>query len=337
MNFYPLIVSDVIDETPSARSFTLKVDSKLKSTFNFKPGQFLSLRLPWQEGYLDRCYSLASTPDEAELKFTVKRVAEGKASNLLNDTIKAGDVIDVAPPSGRFTISDSPSLPLTLFAAGSGITPVISILKYALSHTELTVRLLYANSNSQQVIFAEELNELIQEYPERLLCKHHISSEQGRVNENTINRFVEESLECDFYVCGPTPFMDLIEGVLEKFGVDDQHIFTERFISDVELEDNDADIESEVASFETVLDGKHHTVPYLAGKTLLESMLEHDLKPSYFCQQARCGMCVAKQTSGELVMRNSEILSDADKEKGQVLLCQSIPLSDGVVVDCDNH
>lgn len=335
MNFYPLIVKDIIDETPSARSIVLNVDSKLQSTFDFKPGQFLSLRLPWQEGYLDRCYSLASTPDEQELKFTVKRVAEGRASNLLNDTIAAGDTIDVAPPSGRFTLADSP-LPLTLFAAGSGITPVISILKYALAHTDLTIRLLYANSNRQQIIFSDELNEICQRFPERLYCQHHISSEQGRVNENTVTRFLDESLNNDFYICGPAPFMDLIESELEKLGVADNHIFTERFISDAQPSQQDSDIDNDIASFDAVLDGEHHTVPYLKGKTLLESMLENDLKPSYFCQQARCGMCQVTKTTGEVMMRNSEILSDADKEKNQILLCQSLPLSDDVSVNCDN-
>lgn len=336
MNFYPLVVSDIIDETPSARSFSLKVDTKLQSTFNFKAGQFLSLRLPWEGGYLDRCYSLASTPDDAELKFTVKRVVDGRASNYLNDEISIGDIIDVAPPTGRFTLGDSP-LPLTLFAAGSGITPVISIVKQALANTKLSVRLLYANSNSQQVIFSDELHDLCQRYSERFYCQHHISSDQGRVNENTVTQFLSESLENDFYICGPTPFMDLIESVLEKFGVNDHHIFTERFISDAEPIQDDQDVDTNIVSFDAVLDGEHHTVPYLKGKTLLESMLENDLKPSYFCQQARCGMCVVTKTAGEVMMRNSDILSDADKEKGHILLCQSVALSDDISVNCDHN
>jgi ferredoxin-NADP reductase len=248
-----------------------------------------------------------------------------------------GDIIDVAPPSGRFVLSDSP-LPLTLFAAGSGITPVISILKQALKHTDLTVRLLYANSNRQQIIFAEELDDLAAIYPERFQCQHHISSEQGRVNETTIESFLAESLDNDFYICGPAPFMDLVEGVLEKFGIADNHIYTERFISDVEIKDEQETVGGNtITTFTAILDGEYQTVPHLAGKTLLESMLTNDLKPAYFCQQARCGMCTVHQTAGEVMMRNSDILSDNDKEKGQILLCQSIPLSEDIVVDCDKH
>ncbi len=337
MNFYPLVVSDIIDETPSTRSFVLHVEDKYKGVFEYQAGQFLSLRLPWQESYLDRCYSLSSIPREEQLKITVKRVLDGRASNYLNERIKTGDIIDVAPPSGRFVLKDA-TRPLCLFAAGSGITPVISIVKDALENSERRINLLYANSNWQQIIFADELTQLEQQYPERLVCQHHISSESGRVNETTITEFIDELSEQDFYICGPAPFMDLVESVLEKFGVDDHQIMMERFISDAQSSTDDGeDVSSDVSSFTALLDNDKHTVPYLAGKTLLESMLAHDLKPSYFCQKARCGMCVATKTSGEIIMRNSEILSDNEKTKGQILLCQSVPLNQDVVVDCDRH
>ncbi len=337
MNFYPLIVSEIIDETPLARSFILKVDDKYQSQFNFKAGQFLSLRLSWQQSYLDRCYSLSNLPgDPTGLKITVKRVKDGRASNLLNDSIKEGDIIDVAPPSGRFTLSKNPPPSLTLFAAGSGITPVISIIKYALAETDLTIKLLYANSNRQQSIFAAELEELQQQYPDRFSCVHHISSESGRVDQKAVHHFINDNLQTHFYICGPTPFMDLIENVLGEIGVENNTIFTERFISDAEPAiDEKPDIATDINSFTAILDDTKHTVPYLEGKTLLESMLAHDLKPAYFCQQARCGMCMVTKLEGEVVMRNSEILSATDKEKDMILLCQSLPLTENITVNCD--
>ena len=337
MNFYPLIVSEIVDETSLTRSFILKVEDKYQSLFNFEAGQFLSLRLAWQQGYLDRCYSLSNLPgDSAGLKITVKRVKDGRASNLLNDSIKVGDIIDVASPSGRFTLGNNPASSLALFAAGSGITPVISIIKYALAETDSTIKLLYANSNRQQIIFDAELSELQQQYPERFNCVHHISSESGRINETAINQFIEGGLNANFYICGPAPFMDLIENVLGEIGVDNSAIFTERFISDAEPAINDGpDLTTNISSFTAILDDEKHTVPYLNGKTLLESMLAHELKPAYFCQQARCGMCMVTKIEGDVSMKNSDILSATDKEKNMILLCQSLPLTENITVNCD--
>jgi 3-ketosteroid 9alpha-monooxygenase subunit B len=336
MNFYPLIVSKIVDETPLARSFFLKVEDKYQSLFNFEAGQFLSLRLSWQQTYLDRCYSLSNLPrDPAGLKITVKRVKDGRASNLLNDSIKVGDIVDVAPPSGRFTLNQDATT-LTMFAAGSGITPVISIIKYALTETALTIKLLYANSNRQQIIFGDELAQLQQQYPERFHCVHHISSESGRVDKDVINSFIENDLQAHFYICGPTTFMDLIERVLGKVEVENNAIFTERFISDADpvIEDN-PNVTTNIKTFAAILDDKKHTVPYLEGKTLLESMLAYELKPAYFCQQARCGMCMVAKIQGDVMMRNSDILSGTDKEKGMILLCQSLPLTENLTINCD--
>lgn len=334
MNFYPLVVSDIVDETSLAKSFTFKLEDKYRRLFEFQAGQFLSLRLPWEDSYLDRCYSLSSSPDQAQLTITVKRVNEGRSSNLLNDNIKIGDIIDVAPPSGRFVPTNN--RPLMLFAAGSGVTPIISIIKHTLTNTQLGVTLFYANSNQEQIIFKQQLEQLSQRYPERFNCHHHLSKEYGRINENTVNDFSKNRLDQDFFICGPGPFMDLTENALQKLGVDNQYIAIERFVSDTESSiGSDLQAASDIKSFDALLDGNNHTVPYLAGKTLLESMLAHDLKPAYFCQKARCGMCTVKKTAGEVVMRNNEILSSNDKEHGKILLCQSLPLSQDISVDCD--
>jgi len=336
MNFYPLVVSDINEETSQAKSFTFKVEDKYRSLFNYQPGQFLSLRLPYDDDYLDRCYSLSSCPSvDNELKITVKRVNDGRASNLLNDNISIGDIIDIAPPSGRFIPTTNQS-PLTLFAGGSGITPIISIIKHTLSETDLTVRLFYANSTQDQVIFQQSLVELSLRYPKRFYCHHHISAEQGRVDETTIKQFVAENTQQDFYICGPGPFMDLTEKSLQALGVANQTIYIERFIADTESTlDIEPQASSDVESFTAILDDEQHTVPYLSGKTLLESMLAHDLKPAYFCQKARCGMCMVTKTMGDVVMRNSDILSKTDREQGKILLCQSLPLSNDILVNCD--
>ncbi len=130
--------------------------------------------------------------------------------------------------------------------------------------------------------------------------------------------------------------MDLTESVLQELGVDDKTIFIERFISDAESTlDPETLINTNIKSFNAILDGEQHSVPYLGDKTLLESMLAHNLKPAYFCQKARCGMCTVTKVTGDVAMRNSEILSKGDIEKGQILLCQSLPLTDDILVNCD--
>jgi 3-ketosteroid 9alpha-monooxygenase subunit B len=339
MNFYPLVVSDIVEETSLAKSFTFRLEDKYQSLFKYQAGQFLSLRLPWQDSFLDRCYSLSSSPSEettATLTITVKRVKDGRASNLLNDTLKVGDIVDIASPSGRF-VPTANAHPITLFAAGSGITPVISIIKQTLTETDRSLRLFYANSTPDQIIFEQTLKELSEQYPNRLHCHHHLSCDKGRVNEDTIKHFIgEEDSQQDFFICGPGPFMDLIDNTLQAPGVDEQTIFVERFIADTESTlASEAPVDSDIGSFNAILDGEQHSVPYLTGKTLLESMLAHDLKPAYFCQKARCGMCTVTKTVGDVIMRNSEILSKNDIEKGRILLCQSLPLTGDILVNCD--
>jgi len=334
MQFFPLVVSHITDETALAKSFTFTVQDKFQSEFQYEAGQFLTLRLPWQESFLDRCYSLSSSPEESEWTITVKRIDEGRISNLLNDTINVGDIVDVAPPSGRFTSSDKKQ-PLTLFAAGSGITPIISIIKDSLNNTEQNVTLFYANSNPEETIFKQQLDILAEQYPNRFKCHHHLSHSLGRVNENTITHFLADNLEQQFFICGPDGYMNLVENTLQKLGVSDQSLHLERFVSDVVINDQGVEAASDIASFKATLDNESHTVPYLANKTLLESMLAHDLKPAYFCQKAKCGMCTVTKETGEVAMRNSDILSDNDKDKGRILLCQSLPLSNDIHVNCD--
>lgn len=336
MNFYPLVVSNIADETSHAKSFTFKLNDKYRRLFQFKAGQFLTLRLPWENGFIDRSYSLSASPDEQQLTITVKRVKAGKASNLLNDNISIGDIVDIAEPSGRF-IATHNARPLMLFAAGSGITPIMSIIKHTLSTTESKVTLLYANANQQQIIFGQQLRELSEQYSDRFHYQPHLSNEKGRVNETTINHLIAQQHDQDFFICGPGPFMDLIENTLHKLGITDHSIFIERFVSGTDSStDNNTEIDSNISSFKALLDGEKHTVPYLAGKTLLESMLAHDLKPAYFCQKARCGMCTVTKVAGEVIMRNSEILSDTDKKNNKILLCQSLPLDSEISVNCDS-
>lgn len=340
VNFYPLTISGIVDETGRARSFRLRPAGEHAHLFGYKPGQFLTFRIPQGDGHIERCYSLSSAPAcDAELKVTVKRVSGGFGSNWFNDVPKPGDAIEVAPPSGRFVLRSRERQPV-LFAGGSGITPVISLIKQALHETALSPRLFYANTDVDQIIFRRELDDLGARFPGRLDCRHHIDAQSGLVGAGSIRDFVGSRPDCDFFICGPAPFMDLTEDVLSGLGVGDRHVFIERFTMP---EDGDGDADAEipaagaggVESFRATLDGEEHEVPYLAGETLLRSMLSRGLDPVFSCEDAHCGSCMVVRKSGEVAMRKSTVLSKRDKERGYILLCQAVPQSDDVWVDCD--
>ena len=340
VKFYPLSVSEVIDETAHARSFRLRPAAEHAPLFAYKPGQFLTFRIPAPDRRIERCYSLSSAPAcDAELKVTVKRVSGGIGSNWFNDVPKPGDTVEVAPPSGRFVLRSRERRPV-LFAGGSGITPVISLIKQALHETALSPRLFYANTDYDQIIFRREFDELCARFSGRLDCHHHIDAQSGLVNAGLIRDFIGGRLDCDFFICGPAPFMDLTEDVLSSLGVGDRHVFVERFTMP---EDNDTAEDailpsagdSDVESFRATIDGEEHEVPYAAGETLLRCMLSQGLDPVFSCEDAHCGSCMVIRKSGEVAMHKSTVLSKRDKERGYILLCQAVPQSTDVWVDCD--
>jgi len=340
VNFYPVRIIDVINETSHARSFKLRPGDEHQHLFDYKPGQFLTFRIPWHGVHHERCYSLSSSPScDTELKVTVKRVKDGKVSNWFNDIPKPGDTIDVAPPSGRFVLRDN-NQPLNLFSGGSGITPVISLIKQVLHETELSPRLLYANSASDQIIFKRELDDLNAQFPRRLYCHHHLDEVNGLISTDVIESFIADYLDRDYFVCGPGAFMELTEDVLIKTGVSHKNILIERFTSpDDSVANREAIVPvaaaNDVAEFRATLDGKEHKVPYRQGETLLECMLANGLDPVHSCKDAHCGSCMVIRKTGKNTLRKSTVLSKRDKEKGYILLCQAIPQSDDVWVDCD--
>ncbi len=339
MDFYPLTVTGVVDETARARSFRLSPAAGHAPLFAYKPGQFLTFRIPRGGGHVERCYSLSSAPAcDAELKVTVKRVGDGFGSNWFNDVPKPGDTVEAAPPSGRFVLRSRERQPV-LFAGGSGITPVISLIKQALHETSLAPRLFYANTDVDQIIFRRELDALGARFPGRLECHHHVDAQSGLADAGSIRDFIGGRLDRDFFICGPAPFMELTEDVLGGLGVGDRHVFIERFTMP---EDGESGADTEIAaggsgveSFRATLDGEEHEVPYRAGETLLRCMLSQGLDAVYSCEDAHCGSCMVVRKSGEVAMRKSTVLSKRDRERGYILLCQAEPRSADVWVDCD--
>jgi 3-ketosteroid 9alpha-monooxygenase subunit B len=345
VEFHELEVSAVIRETPDCTSFRLSAPSELRDAFRYKAGQHLTVQLPWSGSTITRCYSLSSCPDTGEpMKIGVKRVPGGRASNWMNDNLKVGDRIMASVPKGRFVLDPETraGTPLFLFAAGSGITPTISLLKSALATTKRSITMLYANRDRSSVIYGEEIQRLVSIHPERVVLHLHFDADGGYLTAAEIRALLRDADIAEFYICGPEPFMELIESTLAEAGVHEELIYIERFVSPADpdrAQAEAADVRNLGApeKFSIWLDGRSRTIPYTRGRTLLECARDAGLNPPHSCESGFCGSCMAHVKTGRVHMRTHQALSERDIARGVVLLCQSVPAdADPLEVDGDS-
>jgi 3-ketosteroid 9alpha-monooxygenase subunit B len=352
---YTLTVAKVVAETEDARSVLFRVPEAHAETFAYRPGQFLTLRVPSdQTGSVARCYSLSSAPHEGgALKVTVKRTTGGYGSNWICDHVHEGMELDVLPPAGMFT-PKSFHEDLFLLAGGSGITPVMSILKTALRHGTGRVVLLYANRDENAVIFADELAALGHEYADRLVVVHWLESVQGMPSVENLRSLARPFTGYEAFVCGPGPFMEAARQALKDLGLSRKRVHIERFISlggnPFEVEESAADVlaeaeppepgepgeepasEEKATALSVDLDGEQHSFYWPRQRKLLDHLLDKGLDAPYSCREGQCSACACRITSGEVKMLNNEILDSEDLAEGIILACQSLPITDEVSV-----
>jgi len=338
-----LQVCSVVAETDDARSLVFKVPdgadiapSKLK----YAPGQFLTLRVPSDRtGSVARCYSLCSSPftDDA-LAVTVKRTDAGYASNWLCDHAHAGMKLHVLAPSGTF-VPRTLDTDFLLVAAGSGITPMMSICKSALSEGGGKVVLIYANRDENSVIFGSTLRELAAKYPDRLTVVHWLESVQGLPSATALAALMTPYGAHDAYICGPGPFMEAAEAALAKIGVPKDRLHIEVFRSldsdpfaAVVIED---DADEPPATAIVHLDGQRHEISWPRNAKLLDLLLEKGLDAPFSCREGHCGACAVLKRSGDVEMEVNDVLEQSDLDEGLILGCQSRPKSDSVEVTYD--
>ena len=333
-DYHPLTVAGVIDETADTRSFVLEIPPALEERFAYAAGQFCTFRATIGGEPIVRCYSMSSSPDTGDpFTVTVKRVPGGKMSNWMNDTLAPGDTIDVMPPAGRFVLRAAET-PIVAFAGGSGITPVLSIIKTALATTAREIVLVYANRGPDSVIFADALERLRAGSGGRLSVHHHLDSEKGFLDAAACAALVGDRTQADFYVCGPGPYMEVVEAGLDRRGVDPGRLLHravraarrgtrgQRGIRDGV--DRDPARRPEAPHRRTSPATPFSTPSRRAG-----------LKPPFACQQGSCGTCMAYLDEGKATMRVNNALDAGEVEEGWVLTCQAIPTSREVVVDYD--
>ena len=345
-DFQRLQIAGIVQETSDTRSFVLDVPQSLRAEFRYRAGQFLTFEIPWNGMNLRRCYSLSSAPEtDPWPKVTVKRVEGGRVSNWFNDHLRVGDSILVQPPEGRFVLrSNEGDHPIVLFGGGSGITPVLSILKSALRTTKRKVKLVYANRDEGSVIFKDEIDLWLAEHPSRLEVVHHLDSDGGFMSVANVQRHIRGWEDAEFFVCGPTGYMDTIEEAFKASKIDPGRTKFERFISPIDPDRKDpsatvlpAQSDAEVPdSFAIRLEGQLHEVPYQKGLTLLESAVKAGYKPPSSCEDGYCGCCMALLKSGKVNMANHDALEPSDIERGWVLACQARPASrEQIEIDFD--
>ncbi len=353
-HFHALAVAQIVPETSEANSIRFEIPPDLRESFAFKAGQHLTLKAEIGGEEVRRNYSLCTAPDENDWMVTVKRIAGGVFSNWVAEELKQGDMVDVMPPHGSFTTDFEPGRRrhLIAFAGGSGITPVMSLLKTTMrEEADSRFTLFYGNRDSASIIFLDALADLKDQHLDRFELYHFLDQEEGdfalfngmldrtRCDE-AIEHLAGDAKAVDgWFICGPGPMMDAAESALVDRGVERGRIRIERFTADrpsAALTEEMAKLQTRVAgtTVTVTLDGRTRKVPF-AQANILDSVREAGLPAPFACKAGVCATCRAKVVSGKVTMAARYGLTDEEIEAGYVLTCQSVPAGDGVAVDYD--
>ena len=340
--FQRATVTRIVKECADARTYVLAPHDE---PIAYRAGQFCTFRVHVDGRELFRSYSMSSAPEtDGELMTTVKRVPGGAVSNWLHDNVVEGDELEMSRAAGRFCLRDT-GVPLLGFSGGSGITPILSLAKSALATTERRVRLLCADRDRDSVIFETVLTELAGRYPERLEVIRHLDSDAGFLTAEAIREFAGHDGEADHYVCGPEPYMEMVENALPGPGL----VYSARFGAPAPIvPDTTPPATVTPAAAETpappaapaaestvtiILNRKKRTVPRQDGETLLESARRAGLTPPFSCEAGNCATCMGRVTKGHATLRQNNALTEDELADGYVLTCQAVPDTDSITVN----
>ncbi|MFN3875131.1 MAG: 1,2-phenylacetyl-CoA epoxidase subunit PaaE [Flavobacteriales bacterium] len=356
--FHPLRVADVHLDTPDCIVVGFEVPEELRQEFAFQHGQYVTLKLTVNGEELRRSYSICSSPlDAGRFSIAVKKVKGGRASTALVEKLRPGMSLEVMPPMGSFTTALDPGKArhFVAFAAGSGITPILSILKTML-RTEPKSRftLFYGNTDVDRIIFRQRLEELKLQHAGRLQV-HHILSKgmdedhlfNGRITTekavSLVKRFVEDRDDIEYFICGPEQMMVNVSEALERLGADRKRIHIELFTTPVSsAKGGDARASNGAftgtAKVKVIIDGRATVLDVPAkGSAVLDAALDAGLDVPFACKGAVCCTCKARVVEGEVEMEMNYALTDQEVADGYVLTCQAHPRSAEVTIDYDQH
>lgn len=359
---YDIRISQIRNETSYAKVISFDIPPHLREQFRFEPGQYVTLEADVDGKKVRRSYSICSYRGEP-LSIGVKRIDGGVMSTYLNTHAAVGQVLKVLPPLGKFTVDAQPfkQKHYVLFAGGSGITPMLAITKAVLADEPSSIiTLLYANRNEEHIMFRELFENYSQQQPNRFKVAYTLDAPVGNWNGyagkfgkeramEMLDEHVPDAINVHYYICGPSPMMELIENLLMQRGVNIERIHKEFFTSHSHTEPGIAggnnestnntmkvsDTPLKTASLVFQLDGSEYAIDYRGEDSILEAALDGGVDAPYACQIGACCTCRAKVTEGKVIMADRESLSDSEIEEGYVLTCQSKPLTERVVYSYD--
>jgi ring-1,2-phenylacetyl-CoA epoxidase subunit PaaE len=367
--FHSLRIKEKIQETDDTVSIKFEVPLDLKDAFEFKAGQYLTLKFNIKGQDARRAYSMSSSPLESDITVTVKRVDKGLISNYIHDNLKIGDHVETMAPQGRFVakLNNENRKTYYLLGAGSGITPLMSILKTVLEEEpQSSIFLFYGSRNEEQIIFKNELDTLEKKYSGQLHVSHIVSQpkqvktggisgifgkkkslwlgEKGRIDRRTSANFFERNIptypNTEYFMCGPGNMIQTVEDVLIARGVNKKQIHFEMFNSELpgdgSQEKSSTPLSSNGSTKAVIhLDGNTFNASIAQGQTILEALLAIKKEPPYSCTTGSCSTCMAKITKGSATMDVCYALDDDEIEEGYVLTCQAKTTSAEIEVDFD--
>ena len=348
-SFHKLQIKEVIQETDNAVSIVFHVPAELQSLYQFLAGQYVNLKLTLDGQEIRRAYSLCSSPESGELRIAIKSVQDGHFSKFANANLRAGDFLDVSKPEGKFIFEPDNEKQKNYagFAAGSGITPVMSILKSVLeSEPKSTFVLVYGNKSPKETIFHNELHELQLKYVGRFFV-HYVFSQAkadgelfGRIDKSTVNFVLnnkhKEKAFDKFYLCGPEAMINLVSSVLKEENISETDIKFELFSSSSTKESLQIESNSGTSKIEMMVDDTLTTFQMSQKQTILEAALKQGIDAPYSCQGGICCSCLARIKKGTAEMKKNSVLTDNEIAEGLILTCQAYPTSDDVYVDYDD-
>ena len=350
-NFYSLEVKEVKRETEDSVSILFDVPVDLKGKFVYIQGQYITLRMEIDGEDIRRSYSICSCPYDHELRIAVKQIPNGKFSTYANTSIKVGDKIDVMPPLGSFytEIDEQNEKNYAAFASGSGITPIMSIIRATLkAEPKSTFNLFYGNRTKETIIFNSDLKKLQVDYPDRLHIYHVLSRDsdvehkfRGRLSAEKCREYHNDLINLtsldEVFLCGPEEMIFEIKDALTELGVAETNIHFELFTTvKPKLDENSPKMEGIHAQVEVIVDGEsYHFELAEKGDTILDAAMAIDADVPFACKGGVCCACKAKVMEGSVKMDVNYALDEEEVEEGYVLTCQSHPTSDKLLIDFD--
>ena len=341
-NSNSLVVSNIKQETVDSVVVSFKIDKESKSVYTFKAGQYLTLCSKIKGELIKRSYSICSDPQSGKLQVGVKAIKNGVYSNYINDALRVGDTIEVSVPEGRFVLDKSPANYLA-FAAGSGITPIISIASDELRKNSSSIFVLgYGNKTIGSTMFKDSINALKNEFQDRFFVYNIYSQENnpdsffGRIDSGFINLVLKEHSSLDFekvLLCGPEKMIQSATELLKDKSFNENQILFELFYSEAYEKTT---VLSKNSKATIIYDDETLSLEVPENMTILDAALQKNIDVPYSCQGGVCSSCIAKVSSGSASMLQNNILTDSEIKEGLVLTCQAVPKTQEITVDFDD-